>query len=367
MYALIKTEHVGCPNPLCSNPGDNLISENCKAILKKEFNLDCACEIAYDRLSEEAIAEINRCDFAIYSCLTPTNRSIERYLARMLSRIRVPIIPASVSFLLPPELGSEGFVGYRYTPENRAIIARLFDGLSCIPTRDYLGERILKNNGFAHAQTVGDWALFRGGNLVRDMRAPAEIRTLVFTMGHYHSLYLAQAKGIMRYLRRRFPHARVIFSTHCETPHPVVLRVARELDFHVEYTAYACASLEFYSACDLHLGYRLHGHVKALSCGVPSILLAEDSRGWGFSCTLDNVGVFPAFCDATLPPSGGRWKRGKSAIARPAEALIAQIEQHLARCFASEFLPYRGVADKIELLYRQRLLPYLQAAIGSRQ
>jgi polysaccharide pyruvyl transferase WcaK-like protein len=45
-------------------------------------------------------------------------------------------------------------------------------------------------------------------------------------------------------------------------------------------------ALELYGQVDLHVGYRVHAHLCALSRRRPSLLIAEDGRGRGQAVTL---------------------------------------------------------------------------------
>jgi len=42
---------------------------------------------------------------------------------------------------------------------------------------------------------------------------------------------------------------------------------------------------------DVHVGYRVHSHICALSMGMPSILIAEDTRGTSLSSFLGRGGI----------------------------------------------------------------------------
>ncbi len=50
-------------------------------------------------------------------------------------------------------------------------------------------------------------------------------------------------------------------------------------------------NLKVYDNSDLHLGYRVHGHLYVLSHRKPSFLIAEDSRGTGALMTLGGLGI----------------------------------------------------------------------------
>lgn len=66
---------------------------------------------------------------------------------------------------------------------------------------------------------------------------------------------------------------------------------ARNLGCRVEDVSYDLERIAFYGKCDLHVGYRLHGHLEFLSQRLPSVLLEEDGRGRGATEALGAPGV----------------------------------------------------------------------------
>jgi polysaccharide pyruvyl transferase WcaK-like protein len=63
-------------------------------------------------------------------------------------------------------------------------------------------------------------------------------------------------------------------------------REAEKMNYQTVNAAYDASKIEFYRKCDLHVGYRVHGHIYFLSMRKPSFLLQEDGRGLGLSKSL---------------------------------------------------------------------------------
>ena len=61
---------------------------------------------------------------------------------------------------------------------------------------------------------------------------------------------------------------------------------AGELGYEVMDTSYGLEKVSFYEECDLHVGYRVHGHIYFLAKRKPSFLIHEDGRGRGASEAL---------------------------------------------------------------------------------
>lgn len=59
--------------------------------------------------------------------------------------------------------------------------------------------------------------------------------------------------------------------------------------------------MDVYDDMDLHIGYRLHGHISFLRRRKPPVLLVEDARSYGLAHTPGtDVGCFEALSLATL-------------------------------------------------------------------
>ena len=50
--------------------------------------------------------------------------------------------------------------------------------------------------------------------------------------------------------------------------------------------SYELDRIAFYDESDIHIGYRVHGHLRFLAARKPSVLLEEDGRGGGFTQVL---------------------------------------------------------------------------------
>lgn len=102
MFTLIKTDekHLGGP---CSNPGDNLLTENAKRILRKLFGIEISLEYCFKEYSKEIVNEINKSQIVFFTVPTYSDNAVELY-KKLVSEITCPIIPLSGSVLLPPPI-----------------------------------------------------------------------------------------------------------------------------------------------------------------------------------------------------------------------------------------------------------------------
>lgn len=141
---------------------------------------------------------------------------------------------------------------------------------------------------------------------------PASIEELVFTPPggpRFHD----QSRRILDLLSRRFPGAKKTLLLHRGRPevsiprpnmagisttaresahwlrHRRVEQLARRQGWAVRDVSYGPPPESVYASADLHVGYRVHAHIFALSLRRPSLLIAEDTRGLGQLAALDDA------------------------------------------------------------------------------
>lgn len=110
-------------------------------------------------------------------------------------------------------------------------------------------------------------------------------------------MYNDQLIEVIYYLSEKFPDAELTYSTHTTSDKAIDFSKTKlkNLNIIIIETVGSFRNLDFYNTFDLHVGYRLHGHIKCLSVGTPSILISEDSRGFGQKYSLNNIGILTGF------------------------------------------------------------------------
>ena len=118
----------------------------------------------------------------------------------------------------------------------------------------------------------------------KEMKVAKNIKSVVFTTP-YKPLYQKQALDVIRMISKKFPDAQKICSMHAgldtiKTDRNIA-DYAQELGFEIRDVSSDVQKIHFYQSCDLHIGYRCHGHIMFLRNRIPSILINEDGRGRG--------------------------------------------------------------------------------------
>jgi hypothetical protein len=305
-------------------------------------------------------------------------------LAEDLDEIDTPIIPLASTWQTYPgdKIGNESV---QYSRETMDFLKYLNNQpeLTKFTARDIYTKKILKRHGFDQSIMVGDLAWYHEDYMNQDMRIPTSIDEIVMTTPH-HSVYEEQAKRLINMVSEEFPEANVTLSFHSRvnlTHEKNLRRVAQAKGFDIVYASHQIENVEFYDQCDLHIGYRLHGHLSFLRRRLPSVLLAEDGRGNGFNATLGTAG-FPAM-DRRLGPkltetvyNIASTKAGKGArmaasmfinepirrlVAPPDEKIPEKVQTFLRQERENKFESYEVVPELFDSTYKQAMQPFLQS------
>jgi polysaccharide pyruvyl transferase WcaK-like protein len=125
-----------------------------------------------------------------------------------------------------------------------------------------------------------------------EFHRPDSIDKLVVTAPQARR-YMPQAEELVERLSREYSDSNRILSFH-SSPRGVDLELAetaRQAGWETAFLSHDTDNLEIYRDSDLHIGYRLHGHLAHLRWRRPSIVFAEDSRVDGLTNTFGTGGV----------------------------------------------------------------------------
>lgn len=278
------------------NAGDYLIFERAKALLR---NFKPASEfIEYPRwqILDPILDTVNRAKGVIL-CGGPGYRA-DFYpgifpLASDLSAIDSPIIPFSLGASEP--VTTDELVDF--TSESQTAIQRIHERIAYSSVRDVITERIVQNTGVKNVLMTGDPAWYYLPKVMEDFTPPKDIKRIVISNPARSSLF-PQAVQLLRFIKQRFPKAERYLVFHrglLPGKHAPLRSVPFDLSlaamgyvngYKVVDASYSTDNIAFYQDCDLHIGYRVHGHLYFLSHRKPSILLQEDIRGKGQSRTM---------------------------------------------------------------------------------
>jgi tetratricopeptide (TPR) repeat protein len=212
------------------------------------------------------------------------------------------------------------------------------------PCRDQLIVKLLHRYDVP-AVYSGDLAIYDEEKLNTQFVPPAAIKSVVFTIQH-HDRYYAQSFKLLELIKERFPGSQLYVAFHSKAgPKPQkIANYAVSLGFSELHLYGDVTNLVVYDSMDLHIGYRLHGHISFLRRRKPSILLVEDARSFGLAHTSGtDVGCFEAISLATM----------EADMSTPDLAMNFVEEQ--IRC---NFQDYQRVFRFIDKTYNEFVRPY---------
>ncbi|MEK5443666.1 polysaccharide pyruvyl transferase family protein [Fredinandcohnia sp. FSL W7-1320] len=163
-----------------------------------------------------------------------------------------------------------------------------------ISCRDITTENLLRNNGINCYGTTGDCALFDYDLIGTKPVLPKKIKKVAISMPHIKS-HWQMAYSLALKIKREFS-CEVYLTFHGYRGRFEKLinpSWNRELVNIVDLSGGA-EKLAFYDEIDIHIGFRLHAHIWFLRTRKPSLLIAEDGRGYGHLATVNGLGYSAA-------------------------------------------------------------------------
>lgn len=391
MYVVLTTFP---PRGGSGNVGDKLIEHAVKEMIGREKgSVEFVTVFREDPLDDllpqvNASAAVLMPGFAIRD--TPMHPRTYRLIDDV-RRIRAPLIPIGANWnVYPGDAWSRRRV--QYSPETVAFLRHVAGQVEHLSCREYHVCDVLKRHGIDNTLMTGDPAWFDLPSIGRAMRRPARISRLVFSPP-LSPFYAGQAEQIIEMLAEIFPDAEKICSMHLAdldtvdadagrgpensaalTPEVTIKNrriraVAAGQGFDVRQASGDLGRIDFYDTCDLHVGYECHSHLAFLRKRIPSVLIAEDARGVGFSYTL-SVGGFDGFVRSQTPARAAAQKTITSGYATTIEEysnapargdVHLDIRQFLEEELDSGFRRYLGLSAYLDDIYERVMRPFIRS------
>jgi len=361
MYTILKTDFAG-------NTGDNLILESLKDLIISIKGKTNFLEIDRNVDLSDRISLINKTKcilmpgFAIRDPLYPQIYT----LTKNLYSIKVPLIPIGA--------GWKGFPGdfktvneTRYSERTVSFLKHISKKIEKFYCRENYTCKVLQNNGIDNTLMVGDCAWYNSNKLRKRVNPNKEVKNIVFTTPHM-AIFKHQSLSILKFLESFFPNATKYLCLQGGKNYPTDLDkylsyMGKKMGFIIKDVSGTCKKIKFYENCDLHIGYRVHGHLAFLRNRIPSILINEDGRGIGFSKTLDHAGFdgFKRSNNLIFNLINNKSLTKFSKIGFVDMSISKTIEKFLVSELNNKFNSYNKVFEFIDYIYEQRMKPAIQS------
>jgi|SRR5688572_2766294 len=208
-------------------------------------------------------------------------------MTKNLSDIKVPVVLMGTGY--KDHNGAWDNTGnYQLSPDTLQLLKKI-DATGLISSvRDYHTLNVLLGKGFKNLMMTGCPALYEPEFIGKDPVYPAEIKSIGFSLGvsYIQSEEMDQLmKNVISELRSAFPKSEFTVYFH-HSINKTVKKQAEMTDWLTknkiafkDISNSAEELMKAYTACDLHVGFRVHSHIFSCSVSKPSVLYAEDGRG----------------------------------------------------------------------------------------
>lgn len=242
---------------------------------------------------------------------------------------------------------------YTFTEGSMDLLRRIHDQIEFSGVRDLPTKRVLNAHGIDNVELAGCPAWYDLGYIGDSFEKPSTISSLVIsTVVPSSRHYRKQFRYLLRRVAEEYPKADLYCSFHrglYSDEHTPWLRsihlrrfkrVAENNGYSTLNPAYEIEKLETYRDIDVHIGYRVHGHIYFLAQRHPSYLLQVDGRGTGVSESLSTPGDVPVF--------------DQPSYNEPVDKVLKNVQRDAEEGFTN----FDGVGKRIDDTYKtmQRLI-----------
>ena len=270
----------------------------------------------------------------------------------------------------------------KFLAESRNLLEYLKERKIKIGVRDQLSLKLLEMNGFKNSVFNGCPAWYDYASFGKSMINPKKIQKIIFSTPA-NSLHIDQSKKLLLKLKNHFKTSEivVVFNHGIKNNKPfqelnynekvnvTLADFALENDFKIIDTSADLNHFKIYDEGDIHVGYRVHGHIYFLSKRKPSFLVAEDSRGTGVLDSLGGVGCIAWTPFAVFLSRFRRiWKifyhftkkiqfsnSNLLVSKKTPNQLMALISYEIENGFKS----FKGIPKRIDTIYEEKMKKYI--------
>lgn len=286
------------------NAGDYLITEKCKELLRYERPDYELVQLNREDSLENDLELINNSEALILMGGPAVTKNLYPgvyKLTRNLDDIKVPIVPMAVGWNTTG--GSfDDMLNFAFTDESKKLLERFDSNGVGVSTRDSYTADILTKYGMKDIHLTGCASWYTPSKFGEEL-ATGEVQSIAYTPAQ-DPKYANLSKRIIDLIVEEYPNKRLICSFHRgigEVDQYTYEEEAQNTQDLADYAiskgmetidlAYSFDNYSKYDEIDMHIGFRVHGHLYFLSNRKPSILLHEDGRGKAMSETIGLKGV----------------------------------------------------------------------------
>ena len=282
------------------NAGDHLILTSLVELLDEHFDDPEICTV-WRADNWENVSEVVRdSDHVFFACLAIRENMLDEvypYLDKILdSSIPISVISAGTDLPVHKDIN----IYSTFPDEDIKILKRTASRAAVFSTRGALTQYFCKQVGLKGAKLDGDVAFYDSRFDRRKFHQDLEVDNIAISDPHYPTYYLPQLDILIDGLENIFSQADIRVVLH--GINSVVKDFCTKKGIKcVEAYKRKSEGLDVYDDFDLHVGFRVHGHVSALKRRKYSYLLEQDGRGADYAANLDPKLSVANYCTIGRP------------------------------------------------------------------
>jgi hypothetical protein len=353
VYTIVSTY----PVEGTKNIGDRLIEHCTKRLVEDVKGASEFLTIFRADDLDARISEMNDTAAVIFACLAIRRDMVPKIynMREAVDAVRVPFVPlASGTNLRPAELAVDAVAARTEFDQGTAdfvrAVAAKSETFSCRGEATY---NVARSFGVSNGAMTGDVAFYEPRFNGLKFKARRGIERIALTTPHQPQIYADQFNELLDQCRERFPKAEITVVVHGLTEWLDPQRVAQAGASLREIYTEDLDALDIYSDFDVHIGFRVHGHVSALKRRIPSYILATDGRGYDYGMTL-RLGtiwnawrIVPAPVKATGEEEGAAPKTGTRLLTRADMDVVGYMLDVVMRDERTGFDRFLGFENEI--------------------
>lgn len=329
------------------NIGDYLITQSLISMIETVVGDEAHIDVIWRAAPWEEVSEVFlSADHIFFACLAirpEMERGVYPFARKVIeSNVSYSIHAAGTDLPVKDNVPLGGGID----GESNDLLRELGAGAIVFSTRGLLTQRFCRQIGIESSEYQGDVAFYAPAKYGSEFASDTAVRSIVISDPHRPEKYLRSLSVLIDGLKVEFPSASVVVALHGINDAVRDYCLANDVKLREIYQDPE-NGLSIYEDCDLHVGYRVHGHVSALKNRIPSYLMEQDGRGADYGLSLSRKVSVPHFLQHFPSPGGDKLPLDAS-ISAP-QQILGMISQDVI----DGFLRFQGFEGELEAISRR--------------
>ncbi|NLS11060.1 polysaccharide pyruvyl transferase family protein [Nesterenkonia sp. MY13] len=324
------------------NIGDFLITQSLIAMIRRLSKVEPSILTVWRGDSWEAVKDtIMAADHVFFACLAirpQMGDSIYPFASKLVEHdVRFSVHAAGTDLRVS---GTENLYG-GLDEDTVHLLREVATSATEFTTRGVLTQEFCRQLGLSKSRFEGDLAFYEPGRHGLPVTRPSQINTILVSDPHRAPQYMESFDALISGLMRMFPKASIKVVLHGLNPEIADYCASKWIECEPIFEDPE-EGLAAYERGDIHVGYRVHGHVTALKKRKPSYLLEQDGRGTDYGLTMSRRLTVPNYPLPTPVDKDAERVASQASVVAPQELLAL-----VRRDIESGFERFEGLGEEL--------------------